>query len=127
MATVNISSENMKLVKDYAKKTGMSATDCVNHFLPRGIKRDIALQKHRKLSGAPPKKKAAKKTAKRAAGKKTSGKVSGKKAGNKKANGKAGKVTDAALRKMKKDGMSNPQISKVTGLSKDQVFRRLKR
>ena len=120
MATANITTENMKLAKEYAKEKGMTVSDCINHFLPRGIRRDMALQKHRSTT---PKK--AKKTAKKTA--KTSAKKVSAKNGSAK-NGKSnGKVTDAQLLKLKKGGMSNPQIAKQTGLSKDAVYRGLKR
>lgn len=119
MATVTISAETNKLLKDYAKKKGMTANECAEHFLPRGIKRDMALQKHRAASGgtATRKKTSKKKTAKKKVAKKRAGK---------KANGKSKKVTDAQLLRLKKSGLSNPQIAKETGLSKDQVFRRIK-
>lgn len=114
MSSVNLSSENTKFAKTYAAKIGMSLADCVNHFLPRGIKRDMALQKNR--GAAPVKRKDTKKAGKKSS-KRSNGKSNGKKT-----------YSAAALLKMKKSGgLTNAQVSKKTGLSKDQVYRILKR
>jgi hypothetical protein len=137
MAKVQVSSETYKKIQSLAKHYGISVNDAADKAANTGCSRLTTLHKFSskttKRKSTKKAKKAKKTSAKKGARKAKAKKGSVKKKtrasssnGKGKSNGSNGSVTTAQLLKLKSDGKTNPQIAAATGLSKDQVFRRLR-
>lgn len=131
--SVTPSEEAQAEIDHRAEKKGISKAEAAAQILHAGATRSKALRKHndkvRKASGkAPRKAKPAKTKSTKAPRKAKTTKATKSKASKSKASKskKSDQYTGEVLQKMKDEGMTNPQIAKETGLTRNQVFSRLK-